>query len=76
MINKITPPKLKRVLPRHRLFEQFDRARDTQVIWLSGPAGAVKSTLVASYLSIWTKSEMLFRSTYLRYGMEPVWPAS
>ena len=51
MINKITPPRLKRVLPRHRLFEQFDRARDTQVIWLSGPAGAGKSTLVASFLS-------------------------
>ena len=51
MINKITPPILKCVLPRHRLFEQFDRARDTQVIWLSGPAGAGKSTLVASFLS-------------------------
>ena len=51
MIDKITPPSLKRVLPRYRLFEQFDRDRDSQVIWLSGPAGAGKSTLVASYLS-------------------------
>jgi len=51
MINKITPPRLKCVLPRHRLFEQFDRARDAQAIWLSGPAGAGKSTLVASYIT-------------------------
>jgi ATP/maltotriose-dependent transcriptional regulator MalT len=48
---KITPPRLKHVLLRHRLFKQFDRSGDTQIIWVSGPAGAGKTTLVASYLS-------------------------
>jgi DNA-binding SARP family transcriptional activator len=51
MLNKITPPRLNYELSRHRLFEKLDRLHDVQAIWISGPAGAGKSTLAASYVS-------------------------
>lgn len=50
-IAKITRPRLPDVLPRTRLFHLLDQTRKKfPAIWISGPAGAGKTTLVSSYL--------------------------
>jgi LuxR family transcriptional regulator, maltose regulon positive regulatory protein len=47
---KLTRPKLFRVLDRERLFLKLDRARERSSVWVAGPPGAGKTSLVASYL--------------------------
>lgn len=47
---KITRPGISGVLRRERLFKQLDKSRKQPVIWLAGPAGSGKTTLVSSYL--------------------------
>ena len=47
---KITRPRLVRVYNRQRLFDRLDHARERPIIWISAPAGAGKTTLVASYI--------------------------
>lgn len=49
-VPKITPPRLGQVYHRQRLFKLLGQSRDAAVTWLAGPAGAGKTTLVASYL--------------------------
>jgi LuxR family maltose regulon positive regulatory protein len=49
-INKIIRPKLSTVFERKRVFQLLDEARRYPVIWASAPAGAGKTTLIASYL--------------------------
>ncbi len=49
-IAKVTNPTLLNVLPRRRLFNLLDRMRNRPVIWVAGPAGSGKTTLVSSYL--------------------------
>lgn len=49
---KITRPRLPETLPRTRLFRLLDRERkEGSVVWVSGPAGSGKTTLVANYLN-------------------------
>jgi LuxR family maltose regulon positive regulatory protein len=47
---KTTRPSLAGIFLRKRLFRLLNRARDQSVIWISGPGGSGKTTLVASYL--------------------------
>jgi len=50
-ITKITRPVLAGSYPRKRLFRLIDRARKRRVLWVSGPPGSGKTTLVSSYLA-------------------------
>ncbi len=49
-ISKISRPSLPKVFQRRRLFELLDKNRKHPIIWVSGPAGAGKTTSIASYL--------------------------
>ncbi len=49
-IAKITRPTFAKVLHRKRLFRLIDQGRRHPVIYVSGPAGSGKTTLVSSYL--------------------------
>jgi len=48
---KLTRPKLCSAIPRARLFQRLDQAREHAAIWVCGPPGAGKTRLVASYVS-------------------------
>lgn len=47
---KITRPGLPEVYERERLFRTLDEGRERQLIWVGGPPGAGKTTLVCSYI--------------------------
>lgn len=46
---KLTVPALAAVLPRPRLFQLLDQAREAKLVWIVGPPGSGKTTLLASY---------------------------
>ena len=60
---KLVPPTLPIVLQRTRLFRLLDKSNARRLIWITAPAGAAKTTLVASYLK--TK-----RFPVLWYGLD------
>jgi ATP/maltotriose-dependent transcriptional regulator MalT len=49
-VGKVTRPTLPEVYAREKLFKTLDRLRQQPVIWISGPGGSGKTTLVSSYL--------------------------
>ena len=50
-IAKITRPVLAGSYPRKRLFRLVDSARKHKVVWVTGPPGSGKTTLVSSYVA-------------------------
>jgi hypothetical protein len=48
---KTTRPNPAGILPRPRLFRLLDRARRRPVVWVTGPPGAGKTSLVTGYLA-------------------------
>jgi len=51
-IPKITRPSLPAVFARPRLFKLLDRSLNHAIVWMSGPAGVGKSTLIVNYLTV------------------------
>ena len=49
-MSKITRPIPARIFQRKRLFSLLNRLRKQPVIWISGPPGCGKTTLVSSYI--------------------------
>jgi ATP/maltotriose-dependent transcriptional regulator MalT/DNA-binding SARP family transcriptional activator len=47
---KVSPPRLVSYFPRQQLFQKLDSATEKKLVWVSGPAGCGKTTLLASYL--------------------------
>ena len=47
---KTTRPSISGVLPRERLFNVLDEARQNPVVWIMGPPGSGKTTLAANYV--------------------------
>lgn len=47
---KVTRPVLRGSLPRDRLYRVLDETRDRPVVWVSGPPGCGKTTLISGYI--------------------------
>jgi len=58
---KITRPILAGIFPRERLFRIIDRCRKRPIIWISGPPGSGKTTLVSSYLEARKLNNLWYR---------------
>lgn len=51
-LTKITTPRISQVIPRKRLFERLRQIGQVPALWVAGPAGSGKTSLVTSYLAL------------------------
>ena len=47
---KLTRPAASGLVPRERLFERLDRSLQSKVVWITGPGGAGKTSLVSTFI--------------------------
>ena len=50
-LGKLNPPRLGRTIDRDRLFEEIEQFSGAPGLWIAGPPGIGKTTLVATYLN-------------------------
>jgi DNA-binding SARP family transcriptional activator len=58
---KTARPSVTGVLPRQRLFEWLDGACTAPLVWVHGPAGAGKTSLVASYVEVRQRAALWYQ---------------
>lgn len=58
---KISRPRLSHMVSRERLFGLLDQASSRPVIWITGPGGAGKTSLAASWLDARNKSHLWYQ---------------
>lgn len=47
---KITRPSASKIIIRQRIFDQLQNDSNCPILWVSGPAGSGKTTLISSYI--------------------------
>jgi len=70
-LEKFTRPRPVGALPRTRLFRALDEARQHPAVWVAGPPGAGKTTLVSTYVA-----QRRLRSIWYRVHDDDVDPAT
>jgi ATP/maltotriose-dependent transcriptional regulator MalT len=51
LLNKITIPRISQLIPRKQLFERLRQSDQASALWIAGPAGSGRTSLVAGYLA-------------------------
>jgi ATP/maltotriose-dependent transcriptional regulator MalT/DNA-binding SARP family transcriptional activator len=86
LLPKLARPRSDNIYPRARLFRRLDALAHSPLTWIDGPAGAGKTTLVASYLehrrikSVWYRidsndGDLATLFHYLTIGLTDAFPA-